>query len=286
MTYVFRQVDTSSQGVDEVSLLLTNVFGKSAGLSAPYLQWLYVDNPAGPVVGFNAFAGDQLAAHYATVPIVADFDRRTVRGLLSLNTATHPDHQGKQLFSKLAAQTYDCGGQQGFEFVVGVANANSTPGFVRKLGFALVRPLDARVGFGMPRFRQRTQVSFERKWDEKTLRWRFKCPGRIYGLHRSKRSGLATVLARTRYPFVRADLTQLEAVVADRVAADLPKSPPTTRVWLGIDPDVDWSRSCFVEIPNMVRPSPVNLIFKPLGDRKTRLAADEVRFRALDFDGY
>jgi hypothetical protein len=64
--YRFEELDLSPEGIREISGLLTSVFGREAGLAFEFLQWEYNDNPVGRAVGFNAWMGDELAAHYVT----------------------------------------------------------------------------------------------------------------------------------------------------------------------------------------------------------------------------
>ena len=93
--YELRPVEVSEAGLAACGTLLRHVFPHTSQFTDAYLAWQYVQNPVGPVVGVNAYAGDALAAHYVTLPMEARVGGVTVRGLLSLNTATHPDHQGK-----------------------------------------------------------------------------------------------------------------------------------------------------------------------------------------------
>jgi GNAT superfamily N-acetyltransferase len=73
--------------------------------SVEYLDWLYFQNPRGSVFGFDAYDGDLLVAHYACIPIKINAFRQN--SLLSLNTATHPDYQGRGLFRLLANKTFE-----------------------------------------------------------------------------------------------------------------------------------------------------------------------------------
>lgn len=52
--YTFQSIDTSPLGLKTLSVFLSNVFDSSK-FSIAYLDWLYNQNPAGAVVGFNAF---------------------------------------------------------------------------------------------------------------------------------------------------------------------------------------------------------------------------------------
>ena len=112
--------------LSQYQALFASCFPDATHLDAQYLSWLYGDNPAGPVIGFDAWDGDVLAAHYVCVPAAAMLHGKPSRVLLSLNTATAPSHQGKGLFTKLANATYDRGAELGFDAVYGVANANSS----------------------------------------------------------------------------------------------------------------------------------------------------------------
>jgi hypothetical protein len=128
-------------------------------------------------VGCNAYAGPELVAHYVTQPLVAVFRGVEERGLLSLNTATHPDHRGRALHPELARRTYAA--EAGFGFVTGAANQYRTRSFVEKLDFRFVRSLDARFGLApLPRPRRKSEVDFARVWDAPTLAWRLLPPHR------------------------------------------------------------------------------------------------------------
>lgn len=283
--YELRPVEVSDAGLAACGRLLRRVFPHAPQFTDRYLAWQYEQNPAGLVVGFNAFAGDQLAGHYVTLPVVARLGGETVRGLLSLNTATHPDHQGKGLFTSLAEATYAAGADAGYAFVTGVANANSTPGFVRKLGFDLVSPLDARIGVGpVGLARSPSAVGFEREWDQATLRWRLANPSARYRLHESGKR--LTVKAATDRPGVAALLGSFDpALRPDGVADGSIGTRPIT-LWIGLDPDVAASRRAYGRVPQRFRPSPLNLIHRSLAGSNEHLRADEVRVRALDFDPY
>jgi GNAT superfamily N-acetyltransferase len=287
--YSIRPVEATPDGVDSVYRLLSIVWKGNARLTPEYLVWLYRDNPAGAVVGFNAFLGTELAAHYATVPIEVMLFRNRTRALLSLNTATHPAHQGKRLFTKLADQTYEHGANQGFECVVGVANANSTPGFVRKLGFAMVSPLQARLGIPPLRSQASTlapQPVFERIWTRESFSWRLRCPSASYTFREDRNDGSCQVIAASGYPLIGAAMGRLSSSELCAIARRLPRTRKPLWVWIGIDQELAHTQSLFVDIPKRLRPSPLNFIFKPLSEEVMVPAADQVKFSALDFDAY
>lgn len=264
--------------------LFSECFGSAPKFSPAALKWLYADNPCGPVVGFDAFDGKELAAHYVCVPADVRIDGSIRRVLLSLNTATHPKYQGQGLFTRLAEMTYAAGAELGFEAVYGVANANSTPGFVRKLGFDLVQPLEAKVGLGRLRVdfgAVSRSAEFERVWTPESLAWRLRNPANPVkhvagvGMSRFYAKAFGNVLP------AYAELETVPSVLSSRGAWGSP-----VHLYLGLVPAAASKLETFVDIPNTLRPSPLNLIFRPLRGSSLKVAAGAVFFSFLDFDAY
>ncbi|QOY93859.1 GNAT family N-acetyltransferase [Massilia sp. UMI-21] len=250
-----------------------------------YLDWLYVANPDGAAVGYDAWDGERLAAHYVCVPARAWVEGQEVRVLLSLNTATHPDYQGKGLFTRLAAMTYAAGAEAGFDGCYGVANANSTPGFVRKLGFQLVRPLEARVGLGLLRHAPKpaaAALSFERSWSPEALAWRCANPhNRVHVRHGGR--GLQLHAAALKHIPAYAEL---EGAGAAPQPAGRPVGPSPLRLFIGLAPDAGSRYWNYASIPMRLRPSPLNLIWRAFTPRVPQLDASRIQFTFLDFDAY
>jgi hypothetical protein len=227
------------------------------------------------------------------VPARAWVEGKEVRVLLSLNTATHPDYQGKGLFTRLAAMTYEAGAQAGFDGCYGVANANSTPGFVRKLGFQLVRPLEARVGMGSLRHAPKpaaASLSFERSWSPEALAWRCANPhNRVHRKHSGRR--LQFHAAALNHIPAYAEL-EAEAVHGGAVHAGSPaagangRAPFPVRLFIGLAPDATSRYWNYASIPQSLRPSPLNLIWRGFNPRVPQLDASRIQFTFLDFDAY
>jgi len=257
-----------------------------------YLGWLYAANPDGLALGFDAWDGERLAAHYVCIPARAWVEGQEVMVLLSLNTATHPDYQGRGLFTKLAAMTFEAGAAAGFDGVYGVANANSTPGFVRKLGFQLVRPLEARIGVGRLRHGAApaaAALSFERSWSEAALAWRCANPhnpvARRAGAGRSRFYAAAFGNWLPAYTELEADLRGASAPgAAPAGTAPAPLSP--LRLFIGLAPDAGADYRNYASIPARLRPSPLNLIYRSFTTRVQALDPARIRFSFLDFDAY
>lgn len=157
-----KQIHRNSVSHHEI---LFNLCFPHSKLNRRYLEWLYFSNPLGEVVGFDAMDGDVLASHYACIPTRIG----NSIGLLSLNTATHPDYRSKRLYQKLAQMTYERWGKE-FNYVIGVANAQSASVFVKRLGFKEIGRLNLRFGD------LRRPISGARSWSKAELDWRVNSP--------------------------------------------------------------------------------------------------------------
>jgi GNAT superfamily N-acetyltransferase len=286
MRFAPIQLDTAT--LASYGDLFRACFPTTDKFTGAYLRWLYVDNPDGAALGFDAWDGERLAAHYACVPARAWVEGEQVAVLLSLNTATHPDYQGKGLFTRLAALTYEAGAAAGFDGVYGVANANSTPGFVRKLGFQLVRPLEARIGLGPLLHRPKAParaLSFERSWSDSALRWRCASPHNpVFARGAGAKLRFHAAAAGHKLPaYAELDAAELDA------AGLAPGSGPALsplRLFIGLAPDACSRYWNYAGIPMRLRPSPLNLIYRSFTPRVERLDPARVAVSFLDFDAY
>lgn len=266
--------------------LFEKAFPKNARFTVAYLDWLYNANPDGLAIGFNAWAGDTLVAHYVCIPACVQIHGTVVRAMLSLNTATHPAHQGKGLFTRLANATYDAAAAMGIEAVYGIANANSTPGFVQKLGFKLIKPLDAQIGWGTLGVDWNSVMSrtiFSRQWNNANLSWRMANPKNTVYMHR--RPDCAQFFAKAKgwalpaYAECRSDLPDMPSQM-------LRLSNAAPHLYLGLLPDGTRRSSTYVNVPDVLRPSPLNFIYRSLSGSVQTLEGDGISLSFLDFDAY
>jgi len=280
-----RATGTADELINQYSALLSKCFPMAHHFDCDYLRWLYSENPDGPVVGFDAWEGSCLAAHYVTIPAPMRVNGTLRKALLSLNTATHPAYQGQGLFTKLAEQTYRSATDQGFECVYGIANANSTPGFQRRLGFTLVGQLDARIGIGRLTRRAggvQQPDGLRRAWNAASLAWRFRNP---------KNPVRAEVIeGTTMVAATSARLPVLSAWAEVPALPDfIPSGPaPRTlgRLFLGKLSAAERGTWQFVDIPHRLRPSPLNLIFRDVAGNGDVIDMAQVSLNFLDFDAY
>jgi GNAT superfamily N-acetyltransferase len=276
MSYEFSPVDTSPQHIGEYAALLSAVFTDTKKFTTGFLDWQYAQNPAGKVVGYDARMNGLLAAHYVTIPAVYTLNGVQKKGLLSLNTATHPQHQGKGLFTQLATKTYELAASMGYEFVIGVANQNSTHGFLKKLGFYLVSPLDVKIGTGKTDLQnEAAHYKWKSLWTKESMDWRLANPS----AHYYKKNDL--LLTPSGKLNIYAVLAQSDLIAAN---TQVQEKNAFSKMWIGI---ADRKRlGIYFTLPDRLKPSPLNLIFKDLSGKLPVLNKEDVYFELLDFDAY
>jgi GNAT superfamily N-acetyltransferase len=299
--------------IASTAALLEDVFPGSAVGQVEYLRWLYQGSPFGEVIEANL--DDELgrAGHYALVPIKLARDGRDIPGALSLNTAVHERARGGGTFVRLAELAIADARSRGVRAVVGVANASSTPGFLRRLGFELLAPLPARIllptpgsgaGFqsawadlgalagdrlmqGAEQMLAPPETGEARLWNVETLKWRLSRPAARYAVHRAedvlavsraeRRSGVrVAVLLKV---LARRELGARERGALVRAACRFHRAPLALHV--GLNRNVSFPG---LPLPDRLRASPLNLIYRSL--EEPLRPGSIVDFEFLDFDAY
>lgn len=296
--------------------LLNDVF-PNGGLSFSYLDWLYRGSPDGPDIPSDYVESGELLGHYTIVPQQWLIDGQSQRLALSLNTAVHENARGKGLFVKLAEESYLAAKSQGIQAVIGVANANSTPGFVRRLGFKLMCPLPVVAGLIVPiatkkaasyaitkdflnsakfsaiaeNLSSEPKLYANQKWHLAKLRWRLNSPRGRYAIHVHEtgilitttapiRLGIQSVVALKFLPNI--GFSWIDVKVLLKQAAAFHRSP--FFIYSGFN---EHAVVTGISLPRRFLPSPLNLIYRRLDDSIP--AADDVRigtFEFFDFDAY
>jgi hypothetical protein len=294
--------------------LLKAVFPTSDANTEGYLDWLYRQNPAGQVVEANEWDAQGMLAHYAVVP------QKYSRGGaapevwgLSLNTATSDRARGKGLFTKLARETYVQASERGLKGVIGVANANSTPGFLRKLDFQLVGPLEAKVGLTLPRAssrvrnvsaehikpedfaaiaqadRRRADSGLAQAWDADLLKWRLSTTRGPLCVHLHDAGPVLVTRRVTLNHLSVAVLLGTFGLASGKMSRQLIASA----LW-------HWRAPAYIygghnndfpvrgmPVPRRLRPSPLNLIWRDLSGEGSSFSMEALRrFEFIDFDPY
>lgn len=281
----FLRVTTDDKELSLYATLMKQCFPGTSIFNLHYLKWLYRNNPDGEVIGYDAFDGAQLVAHHAFIPSAVQLYGKSVKALLGVNVATHPSYQGKGLYAILGEMALQTGAESGFSCAYCVANANSTPGVVRKLNFQLVQPLDAKIGFGGLDIQTADGAAqFKREWTRESLDWRCANPHNPVFWKESNRG----------YYFYARSINQFIPVSAELDGSVRPSRPgkghaapfSPLRLFVGLVPGPSSNLRNYFSIPDRFKPSPLNFVFRSLQQENMKLDRDAVHFSFLDFDAY
>lgn len=277
--YDFLLIEHRRTELEQASALLRLVFPHARHLTPHYLDWHYRRSPDGQAIACGAYRRGEMVGHVAALPLRARVNGEEHRGVALVNAAVHPEHRRRNLTLRMAFAAMDEVFRQGHRFALAVGNASSTGPLMT--GFTPVAPLLAKLGFGTPERKVPVEPSFERLWSDQALRWRLADPERRYVS--TLRRGRLVVTAAAGRPGIAALLHDGPCV--DGLAESGGWRSPL-RLWIGLDPAIDWKRSPFVDVPGWLKPSPLNLSFVDLTGRGLFPDPARALFRAIDFDAF
>ena len=132
---------------DEVLALLgASLGGGDDPRYAQLFSWKHDRNRFGPSPMWVATEADRVIAFRAFMRWEFERGGQVVRAVRAVDTATHPDHQGKGLFTALTLHALDEMKADGVDFVFNTPNDQSLPGYL-KMGWREVGKLSAAARF-------------------------------------------------------------------------------------------------------------------------------------------
>jgi GNAT superfamily N-acetyltransferase len=255
--------------------LFRDAFHRDTKFTVDYLTWQYLKNPHGRAIGIDAFEEDQLVAHYCIIPRNYIHNERLYRSALSVNTATHPEHQGKGLFTKLAEMTYENASQAGIQFIVGVANQYSVNGFIKKLGFSNFGQIHMNISYkAFLNKEDGLKISHDDKW----LKWRFNNPSREYKFinHSDETVTIRTKVRGGNFNIFRIDSSLFTGEKILEISTFKP----------ALTPNFGLKNDKLFRIPKRFHPSPWHLIWRSLDNRLPEGIQKQIQFDGLSMDTF
>ena len=310
----------SRHELEPTAQLLNAVFTPNPPITNDELNWFYRLNPEGIAPVGRVDKGGRQVGNYALIPTrFSNSDGRIIRLGLGVDLAVHPEFRRAGIFRSTVEASYRQGALAGLDGILGVANAQSSPRMVQRLGWRLLPPLplrilvpqkplglvetvpidaaflkDGRLQKLLPEPTPATQNGFSTTWSADLLAWRLARPRRIYVLHIfDDLLAISTRISISGIPV---------AVVLKAVPRRLLEVPApgghiagATAIYHRTPLVVHWGANPFVNfrglaVPRNLLPRPLDLVLHAFGDN-SRLGVDRDKFRIsgfefLDFDAY
>lgn len=99
--------------------------------SEAFWRWKHIDNPFGPSPVLLAYERNQLIGVRAFMRWEWKQGNTLYKAVRAVDTATHPEHQGKGIFKKLTLQLVDQCRKEGVHFIFNTPNKSSKPGYIK-----------------------------------------------------------------------------------------------------------------------------------------------------------
>jgi len=107
-------------------------------------RYKHVDNPFGKSLVLVAVENDMIIGVRALMRWQWQLGDQVFSTFRAVDTATHPEHQGKGVFKKLTLKAIEMAKEHGDDFIFNTPNAQSLPGYL-KMGWGEVDKLKIRI---------------------------------------------------------------------------------------------------------------------------------------------
>lgn len=132
--------------------------------SEGFWRWKHVDNPFGESPVLLAWEGEQLIGVRAFMRWQWQRNGEVIKAVRAVDTATHPDHQGKGIFRTLTMKLVEQCKQEGVHFIFNTPNKISMPGYL-KMGWQSRGKLPVRLKLHVIRKHVPKHTSLTSDWN-------------------------------------------------------------------------------------------------------------------------
>ena len=136
LPYVVRPFEATDEDAVLRLLRITLGAGPIGQRTADFFRWKHLENPFGRSLMLVADSGGQIIGLRAFMRWRFDATGQEIRAVRAVDTATHPDHQGRGIFSRLTSEAIDLL-RADTDLIFNTPNEKSLPGYL-KLGWRIV----------------------------------------------------------------------------------------------------------------------------------------------------
>lgn len=137
--------EATEKDIPEIVMVLKASLGeKDLALSEEIWQYKHIKNPFGKSLVLIAEEDESIVGVRAFMRWQWNFKQKRFSCFRAVDTATHPEHQGKGIFKKLTLTALDLAKEEGASFVFNTPNEKSRPGYL-KMGWEEVGKIEVTL---------------------------------------------------------------------------------------------------------------------------------------------
>ena len=277
--------------LEKLSIFLSRIFKKSLNFqlknsySVEFLDWLYNKNPNGKAIINNVYEDEKIIAHFALVPITVQFNNKTYKSALSVFTSVDENHRNLYFFHQLASKSFELAKLRGIRFIMSIASEISTELYVKCFKFKLISPLAVKIG--LSKFQEKNDIphKFEILRDKTTLEWRLSNPRFKYQIYKENEK---YIIFNNNYKLFKMNMGYISNKDLDLQNKIISKNTYNLNpfnMWIGLNNNLKNIKMSF-NFPEILKPSPCNLIIKDLKSEETKIRKEDIKFNLIDYEMY
>jgi len=137
--------EATERDIPEILEVLKASLGETSSKKTEEVwRYKHVENPFGKSLVLVAVENDEIIGVRALMRWKWQFGKQVFSAFRAVDTATHPEHQGKGVFKKLTLKAIEIAKEQGDDFIFNTPNTQSLPGYL-KMGWEEVDKLKIRI---------------------------------------------------------------------------------------------------------------------------------------------
>ena len=276
--------------LEKLSIFLSGIFKKSLNFqlkksfSVEFLNWLYNENPNGKAIINNVHKDEKIIAHFALVPNTVIFNNKTYKSALTVFTAVDENHRGLH-FLKLGCKSFERAKLEGIRFIIGVANETSSELYVKCFKFKLISPLAVKIGLSKIQEKNNLPHKFEILRDKSTIEWRLSNPRFKYQIYKENEK---SIIFNNNYKLFKMNMGYIfnkDLDLQNKILSKNTHNLNPFNMWIGLNNNLKNTKMSF-NFPDVLKPSPLNLIVKDLKSEETNLSKEDIKFNLIDYEMY
>ena len=249
-----------------------------------YFEWLYKNNPLGEFIGIDAFDEYKKLeiGQVGGIPYEFNHMGKKIKILQTINVCVDKNYRGKKLFTEMANRLEVYAKEQGYSYIIAIANKLATPAWQQSISMKFLSKLDVLFGYGDLGINdlKLDEEIFRSIWNKDRINWRRNNPYNKVFIHKKKKIKLVS-------PSVLSIFDIFSYIEDKNCQLDFDKNRINIlpNLFIGLTPE-GGNKNFFLRIPEFLKPSPLNFLYKDIGKNNIILDKKKCFFTYLDFDAY